>query len=119
MSNEVITLQRTEMEFKQVYLNLIKPFYLVIGDKDLRIARSVLNKFDSDYHEVIDVLYDQYDITVIFSTGTSTARRKELLLESVSRLRTAYYEELGEVAKRMIEFALKDIWAKVLPEEDY
>ncbi len=109
----VITLSKTELSFKDIFVRLIKPFNLVIGDKDLVIAYKVFDRLKEEFSEVIDVLKNDYDITVVFKRNVKLSKRKKILLYAVKELKRAYEDELGPVAKRMIFFALKDMFVSL------
>ncbi len=101
-----ITLSKEEEHFKELFLRIIKPFNLIIGNKDLIIAYKVFNKERDKHKEIIDVIKDDYDITVVFKHNTPISKRKKILNEIINELRNAYKKELGVVAERMINFAI-------------
>ncbi len=112
MNSGLVSLHKIDLIFRDIFLNLIKPFYLVIGSKTLTIAYHVFDKIKKNHHEVIDVLRNDYEITFIFKSGTNDSKRKKILLLTVKNLKEAYHNELGTVADRMISFSLNDLWVK-------
>ncbi len=104
-----VQIHQIESNFKDIFLRMIKPFYLVIGNKDLEIAYNVLDKIKTEYKEVLDIIKDDYEVIFVFKPSTSIKRKKEILIDTIKQLEKAFERELGPIAKKMISFALKDL----------
>ena len=104
--------------FKKLFFELIKPLGLIIGDDNIKIANNTFEHLVKSYDEVINVLWSDDGVIVMFESDTSIKRREEILHEFIKSLWNAFNEEAGITADNAFRFILKKLKRKYnLPDQ--
>ena len=104
---------KMELEFKNIFASLIKPFDAVLGDSNLKIAYKVFDNLEKSHKEIESIKKKEYQISITFKSSISLEKKKDILLKAVKELKEAYRKVAGNITNYMVEFALKDYWLKL------